>query len=104
MTIAPQHILRVNRVSRSKLLVGGRWPVAQPCGDVTVAIASIIGGIVVMYGFGIVGMSIALDKTLAECALLVTAFIPGDVIKAVLTGLIVQALARSRPDALLSRG
>ena len=56
-----------------------------------------------MYGFGIVGMSIALDKTLAECAVLVTAFIPGDIIKAVLTGLITQALARSRPAALLSR-
>lgn len=70
---------------------------------VTVTLASIIGGIVVMYGFGIVGMSIALDKTLAECALLVTAFIPGDIIKAVLTGLITQALARSRPHSVLSR-
>lgn len=70
---------------------------------VTVALASVIGGIVVLYAFGIIGMSIALKKTLAECALLVTAFIPGDIIKAVLTGLITQALARSRPAALVSR-
>lgn len=69
----------------------------------TASLASVIGGIVVMYAFGIVGMSIALDKTLAECALLVTAFIPGDVIKAVLAGLITQALARARPASVLSR-
>ena len=69
----------------------------------TVTLASVIGGIVVMYAFGVVGMSITLDKTLAECALLVTAFIPGDIVKAVLTGLITQALARSRPTSLLSR-
>lgn len=69
----------------------------------TASLAAVIGGIVVMYAFGIVGMSIALDKTLAECALLVTAFIPGDVIKAVLAGLITQALARARPASVLSR-
>lgn len=70
---------------------------------VTVAIASVIGGIVVMYAFGIVGMSITLGKTLAECAMLVTAYVPGDLIKAVLAGLITQALARSRPTSVLSR-
>ncbi|MCZ0960251.1 biotin transporter BioY [Paracoccus benzoatiresistens] len=70
---------------------------------VSVTLASIIGGIAVMYGFGIVGMSIVLDKTLVECTLLMAAFIPGDIIKAVLTGLITQALARSRPASILSR-
>ena len=69
----------------------------------TASLAAVIGGIVVMYAFGIVGMSIALDKTLAECALLVTAFVPGDVIKAALAGLITQALARARPASVLSR-
>lgn len=83
-------------------LIVERWRAAPLAAVVT--LASIVGGIVVMYGFGIVGMAIALDKTLAECAMLVLAFIPGDLVKAVLTGLIVQALARSRPAALLSRG
>ena len=36
--------------------------------------------------------------------LLVTAFIPGDVLKAVLAGLITSGLARSRPSSVLSRG
>lgn len=67
------------------------------------SVASVVGGIVVLYAFGIVGMSITLDKTLAEAALLVTAFIPGDAIKAVLAGLITSALARARPASVLSR-
>ncbi|MCA0941862.1 biotin transporter BioY [Salipiger pacificus] len=68
------------------------------------AIASVIGGILVLYVFGVLGMSVTLGKTLPEAALLVTAFIPGDVIKAVLAGLITSALARSRPASVLSRG
>lgn len=82
-------------------LIVERWR-AVPLAAVA-TLASVIGGIVVMYGFGIVGMAIALDKTLAECALLVMAFVPGDLIKAVLTGLITQTLARSRPASVLSR-
>ncbi|WP_226628792.1 biotin transporter BioY [Alloyangia pacifica] len=67
-------------------------------------IASVIGGILVLYVFGVVGMSVTLGKSLPEATLLVTAFIPGDVIKAVLAGLITSALARSRPASVLSRG
>lgn len=65
--------------------------------------ASIIGGILVMYIFGIAGMAYMLGKTLPEATLLVTAFIPGDVIKAILAGLITSSLARARPASVLSR-
>ncbi len=68
------------------------------------AVASVLGGIVVLYGFGVVGMSFMLDKTLAEAALLVTAFVPGDVLKAVLAGGITSGLAKARPNSILSRG
>ena len=68
------------------------------------SVASVVGGIVVLYVFGVVGMSITLGKTIPEAALLVTAFIPGDVLKAVLAGLITSGLARSRPSSVLSRG
>ncbi|MGB5869402.1 MAG: biotin transporter BioY [Albidovulum sp.] len=67
------------------------------------SVASVIGGIVVLYIFGIIGMAIVLEKTLPEAALLVTAFIPGDVIKAVLAGFITAALAKARPQSVLSR-
>jgi biotin transport system substrate-specific component len=64
---------------------------------------SVIGCIVVMYAFGIVGLSLTLDKSLPQAAALVTAFIPGDVIKAVLAGLLTTALAKARPASVLSR-
>ena len=66
-------------------------------------LASVFGGIVVLYAFGISGLAVALQKSLPEAALLVTAFLPGDLIKAVLAGVITSALFRARPDSVLSR-
>lgn len=65
--------------------------------------AAVIGGIGVLYGFGIFGMSVMLSKTLPEAAFLGMAFLPGDVLKAVIAGLVTQSLARMRPASLLSR-
>lgn len=62
------------------------------------------GGILVLYAFGISGMALVLGKTLPEATVLVLAFLPGDILKAVLAGFITAALARMRPASLLSRG
>lgn len=70
---------------------------------VAAGVASIVGGIVVLYAFGTVGLSIALDKGLVEAALLNTTFVIGDVIKAVIAGALTGALAQARPAAILSR-
>lgn len=70
---------------------------------VTAAVASVVGGIVVVYVFGIIGMSIMLDKTIPEATLLVTAFIPGDLIKAIVAGAVTVALYKARPNSVLSR-
>ena len=82
-------------------LIVERWRGAPLA--VVATVASLIGGIIVMYAFGIVGMAIVLDKTLVEAAWLVTAFIPGDIGKAVIAGLVTAALARARPASMLSR-
>ncbi len=66
-------------------------------------IASVIGGIAVMYVFGIFGLSVALDKSLGESTALVAAFIPGDILKAAIAGMLTSALARARPASVLSR-
>ena len=70
---------------------------------VVAGVAAVFGGIVVLYAFGIAGLAIALDKPALEAAGLVTVFIPGDLIKAVLAGLITAGLARARPASVLSR-
>ena len=67
-------------------------------------LGALVGGVVVLYAFGITGLSVMLDKTMAEAALMVTAFLPGDMIKVVLAGLVTHSLARMRPGVLLSRG
>jgi biotin transport system substrate-specific component len=71
--------------------------------SITAGVASVLGGIIVIYGFGIAGMSIVLDKTLIEATLLVTAFIPGDLIKAIVAGAVTAALYKARPNSVLSR-
>lgn len=70
---------------------------------VVASMASVIGGIIVLYLFGIIGMALVLDKTLLESAALVVAFIPGDIAKALVTGLLTEALYRARPASILSR-
>lgn len=70
---------------------------------VVAGVASVVGGIGVLYIFGISGLAIALDKSFFEAAGLVMVFIPGDVIKAVLAGLITAGLAKARPASVLSR-
>ena len=97
----------------SGFLIG--WPVAAfvtgwivekwrgPSLTIVAGVASVVGGIIVLYVFGFIGLSIALDKSLVESTVLVAIFIPGDLIKAVLAGFITSALAKARPASVLSR-
>lgn len=66
-------------------------------------IAALIGGVLVLYIPGIIGMAITLDKTLMQATGLITVFIVGDIIKAVLAGFITSGLAKARPNSVLSR-
>ncbi len=63
----------------------------------------VIGGVAVLYAFGVTGMAWRLGVTLPEAMLLVGAFLPGDILKAVLCGAVTASLARMRPGVLLSR-
>lgn len=65
-------------------------------------IASITGGILVMYAFGIPGMAIMLDKDLVTAAGFALPFVPGDLVKAVAAGIVVDSLFRMRPGVLVS--
>lgn len=79
-------------VERTSLSVG----LAASCG-------AVLGGIAALYAFGIPGMALVLGKSLTEAAHLAIAYLPGDIIKVVLAGVITQTLAQVRPTALLSR-
>jgi biotin transport system substrate-specific component len=77
-----------------------RW--RAPLGIAAFA-GAVVGGMIVLYAFGIPGMAWGLSKTLPEAAAISLGFIPGDLIKAVLAAAVTQAIARARPDAVLSR-
>ena len=81
------------------------WIVERWSAPISIAAfaGAFIGGIPVLYAFGIPGMALMLNKTLPEAALLATPFLAGDLIKVVLAALITRALAQMRPGALLSR-
>lgn len=64
---------------------------------------SVIGGILVLYAFGIPGMALTLGKTLPEATLLALPFLPGDLIKCILAALMTRSIAQMRPGAVLSR-
>ena len=68
------------------------------------AAGSVLGGIAVLYVFGIIGLSVMLGTTMSEAAQISFAFLPGDAIKVVLAAVITQTLAQLRPRSLLSRG
>lgn len=67
-------------------------------------VASVLGGILVLYAFGLAGFMMVLDRSFVEAFAILGWYLPGDAIKAVLAGLITAGLARTRPASLLSRG
>lgn len=66
-------------------------------------LASIGGGVIVIYAFGIPWLSFAADLPLAKAALGSAAFIPGDLIKAALAASVAVAVRRSYPAVMEGR-
>ncbi|WP_424944891.1 biotin transporter BioY [Aliiroseovarius crassostreae] len=70
---------------------------------VVAGLAAMVGGIVVVYIFGIAGFAMVTGKSIAASTTIMAPFIPGDIIKAVIAGLLTQALYKARPESVLSR-
>lgn len=67
---------------------------------ITASIGAILGGIVAMYICGTIGMAVVLEKSLGEAFFIALIYLPGDLIKVAVTGLVYSALAKSRPELL----
>ncbi|KIN62416.1 BioY protein [Sulfitobacter noctilucicola] len=70
---------------------------------VAASIAAAIGGVLVLYAFGMFGFMMVLSKGFGETFAILGWYLPGDAIKVVLAGVITAGLARARPASLLSR-
>ncbi|WP_034299080.1 biotin transporter BioY [Herbaspirillum sp. RV1423] len=65
--------------------------------------SSVIGGIVVMYAFGILGLMLAAHLSVTQASLAVLAFIPGDLVKCAICAVLVQSVVRGMPSWRLDR-
>ena len=65
---------------------------------VSAFIASVIGGVVCLHAFGIVGLHLLVNMPLAQAAMADLVFVPGDLIKCVLCALVVHTVAKALPD------
>jgi biotin transport system substrate-specific component len=66
-------------------------------------VANIVGGIVVLYLFGIVGVSLATGLSLPAAALSCWVFVPGDLVKAVVAALVARGVHAAYPGLLRPR-
>lgn len=66
-------------------------------------LSCVIGGIVVVYAFGIVGLAWVASMSLSHAALAMLVFIPGDLIKCGVCALAVQTVVRGMPGWRLDR-
>lgn len=81
-----------------------RMPDAKGKGLLVAAfLSSLIGGIVVMYFFGILGLMLAAHLSATQATLAVLAFVPGDLVKCAVCAVLVQSVARGMPSWRLDR-
>jgi len=66
-------------------------------------VSSLVGGILVVYLFGIAGLSLVAGLPLSKAALAVLVFVPGDLIKCGVCALLVQTVMRGLPSWRLDR-
>lgn len=63
---------------------------------------NIVGGIVVIYAVGVVGMLIRTDLTLSAAIAANVVFLPGDLFKAVITAIVATQVHKARPGLIPS--
>ncbi|NVK35621.1 MAG: biotin transporter BioY [Rhodobacteraceae bacterium] len=74
------------------------WPVW-----LAAVVAACVGCIGVIYLFGVPGVTLITGVPIDKVLIGTAAFIPGDLIKAAIAGLVAQTVSRGLPGALLSR-
>ncbi|MTH98827.1 biotin transporter BioY [Roseibium sp. RKSG952] len=67
------------------------------------AISSVVGGIGVVYLFGIPGLVLMADLSFSKALIGSAVYIPGDLIKVAIAAVVAQTVARGLPGALVSR-
>jgi biotin transport system substrate-specific component len=61
---------------------------------------NVVGGIVVLYLFGIAGLALVLQLSLPQAAAVASVFVPGDIAKAVVAALVARGVHQALPGLL----
>lgn len=65
--------------------------------------ANILGGVLALNVLGVIGMSLVLGISLVKATILAAAFLPGDLVKAVLTALVARGVHAAYPGLIPAR-
>lgn len=63
-------------------------------------VANVVGGIVVMYLFGVIGLAAVLDLSLVAAATTLWVYVPGDAVKVVIAALVARGVHAAYPGLL----
>lgn len=66
-------------------------------------LANVLGGVLVLNAIGIVGMALVADLSLAKATTVAAVFIPGDLVKAVLTAVVAAGVHAAYPGLIPAR-
>ena len=70
---------------------------------IAAGIGAFVGGILVMYLFGIAGFKLMTGRTWLESLMIMWVYIPGDTVKVVLAALVTGAVARALPGTFANK-
>lgn len=70
---------------------------------ITATLGALVGGVLVLYLFGGIGMMIVTGLSAPQVAVTLSAFVPGDVIKAIVCGALTRAIFKARPSLVATR-
>ena len=80
-------------------LLMGRLPSKTPKqAAFSALVASVLGGVVFLHALGIAGLVLIAQMPLEKAFMVDLAFVPGDLVKAVLCALVVHTVAKALPD------
>lgn len=70
---------------------------------ITATLGSLFGGVLVLYIFGAVGMLLVTGLGATQVTATLIAFVPGDIIKAIVCGLLTRSIFKARPSFVTMR-
>ena len=71
--------------------------------QISVSLSTIVGGIVILYIPGLIGMMINAGMSLNAAVVAVSIYLPGDILKVILATVVTGAIFKARPASVLTR-